>query len=177
MLKKIKTSTMLKIVHYFAPKIFNNQFNVKKNMKSVFTTILLLMGLSAWTAFSQAPTQTGTVTVKVTNIDDDEGNIRIGMFTNQENFSNGVLFKKGKVKADEKGVVYTFTDVPVGTYMISVFHDENSNEVFDKNFMGIPSEDYGFSQNKFGFMGPPKFEDVKFELKAGQQLILEIKLK
>ena len=62
-------------------------------------------------------------------------------------------------------------NVPDGTYAVSFVHDKNSNGKMDKNFMGIPKEDYGCSNNAKGFMGPPKWEDAKFELKGADKSI------
>ena len=43
--------------------------------------------------------------------------------------------------------------------------NENGNNKMDSNFLGIPKEDYACSNNAKGFMGPPKWEDAKFEVK------------
>lgn len=60
----------------------------------------------------------------------------------------------------------TFKDLPEGTYAFAVFHDANSNGKMDKNLVGIPTEDYAFSNNAMGKMGPPSFADAKFVLPA-----------
>lgn len=54
-------------------------------------------------------------------------------------------------------------NLPKGEYAISVFHDENSNKTLDKNFIGIPKESFGFSNNVMGIMGPPSFKNAKFK--------------
>ena len=41
-----------------------------------------------------------------------------------------------------------FTDLPAGVYAVSVFHDENMNQKLDKNFVGVPKEEYGASNNR-----------------------------
>ena len=45
----------------------------------------------------------------------------------------------------------------------------------DTNFVGIPKEPFGFSNNVMGKMSPPKWKDAKFEI-AGDASI-EIFLK
>ena len=45
----------------------------------------------------------------------------------------------------------------------------------DTNFLGIPKEDYGCSNNARGTLGPPKWKDAKFELK-GQDKVITISL-
>ena len=47
--------------------------------------------------------------------------------------------------------------VPSGRYAISVFQDSNGNRQLDSNFLGIPTEKYGFSGNG-GQFGPPSFD-------------------
>jgi uncharacterized protein (DUF2141 family) len=47
-----------------------------------------------------------------------------------------------------------------------VLHDENENSKMDFNFLGMPLEGYGFSNDASGTFGPPSFEDAAFRLKA-----------
>lgn len=62
---------------------------------------------------------------------------------------------------------FTLTALPPGPYAISLFHDENANARLDKT-MAIPREGFGFSRNpKIGF-GPPRFDDARIDVKAGQ---------
>ncbi len=49
-----------------------------------------------------------------------------------------------------------------GKYNISYFHDENKNNELDADFMGIPKEGYGFSNNASGKYGPPPIEQRIF---------------
>ena len=60
-------------------------------------------------------------------------------------------------------------------YSFSFYHDVNSNKKLDKNFIGIPKEPYGFSNNQAGRFGPPNFEDSKIELKENTKLQLKVK--
>ena len=53
-----------------------------------------------------------------------------------------------------------------GIYAISVIHDENANGSLDTNWIGMPKEGVGASNNPKGFMGPPKFKDARFSLPA-----------
>ena len=52
--------------------------------------------------------------------------------------------------------------LPHGEYAISLFVDSNGNKKIDKNFFGIPKEQYGFSNNVMGRMSPPSFDQAKF---------------
>ena len=57
-------------------------------------------------------------------------------------------------------------DLPAGDYAFAVFHDANSNGKLDKNMLGMPTEDYAFSNNALGKMGPPSFEQARISLPA-----------
>ena len=52
--------------------------------------------------------------------------------------------------------------IPHGEYAISLFVDSNGNKKIDKNFLGIPKEQYGFSNNVMGRMSAPTFDQAKF---------------
>jgi uncharacterized protein (DUF2141 family) len=40
----------------------------------------------------------------------------------------------------------------------------------DTNFIGIPKENFACSNNAKGTMGPPKYEDAKFDLNKDSKL-------
>ena len=65
---------------------------------------------------------------------------------------------------------FRFPTLPPGTYAIKMFQDVNRNETFDFNWLGIPSERYGFSNNAkpdWMRMSPPGFDAAKITLKPG----------
>lgn len=53
--------------------------------------------------------------------------------------------------------VYRLTDIPVGDIAIVVYVDDNQNGMLDKNFIGIPKEPLGISNN-YRPKGPPVFD-------------------
>ncbi|NOS91716.1 MAG: DUF2141 domain-containing protein, partial [Cyclobacteriaceae bacterium] len=61
-------------------------------------------------------------------------------------------------------------NLPAGTYGISVMHDANSNEKMDSNFIGMPKEGFGFSNNAKGSFGPPSYEKTKLDFNTSKQI-------
>lgn len=60
-----------------------------------------------------------------------------------------------------------FRDIAPGAIAISAFHDENGNGRFDANFIGLPLEGVGLSNNpKMGF-GPPKYRSAVITPRPG----------
>ena len=55
-----------------------------------------------------------------------------------------------------------FENIPHGDYALKVFHDENENQKLDTNFIGMPKEKFGFSNDAMGRFGPPSFEQARF---------------
>ncbi|AXA93584.1 DUF2141 domain-containing protein [Massilia sp. YMA4] len=58
----------------------------------------------------------------------------------------------------------TVPNVPPGTWAVLAFQDENGNGKLDRNLLGIPSENYGFSRDAAGRFGPPTFEQAAIEV-------------
>ena len=138
-------------------------------MKKIYLPLIV----AVFTFFvSIAYAQTGTIYVEISGINSIKGLMSIGLYSDENGFPDkGKEYRGKEVKVTGKTVVYTFKDVPLGTYSIAIFHDTNSNTKLDKNFLGIPKEGYAFSNNVFGALGlPPSFEDASFEV-AGKKTV------
>ncbi len=122
---------------------------------------------------------TATLTVHVTGARNAKGKIRAALFQSAEGFPNdasrAIHTQGADIDPQTSSAQIVFTDLPTGVYAVSVFHDENMNEKLDKNFVGAPKEGYGASNNPKKRMGPPSFEETKFEL-TGSGQSLEVKL-
>ena len=69
------------------------------------------------------------------------------------------------------GAEHYLDDVPAGTIAVLAFVDENENGILDKNFIGIPRETLGISNN-YRPKGPPAFQRASFDLpEAGSKSI------
>lgn len=104
------------------------------------------------------------VTVTVTNIKKHKGQIVVDLHDdNPENFLKKII---GRVIVPVDGPEVEFC-VPVrgpGVYAIGIYHDKNANLSFDKNFLGIPKERFGVSNNpKYGKRSP-EFAEAAFEV-------------
>lgn len=115
-------------------------------------------------SFSFAQTDNNQdVTVSISNLKSNNGKVFIAIYSSERSFLNKG-FKSLVTKIENNSCRIIFKDIPKGIYAISMYHDENDNDIMDSNFLGIPIEDYGCSNNARGFMGPPKWEDAKFEV-------------
>lgn len=131
------------------------------------TLIKIILSLVIGTASIQAQEETTTevqnIQVIITDIKSDEGMVYIGLYNSEETFLDK-RYKSARSTIENGEVIITFADIPMGTYAVSVFHDENGNQKMDTNFMGIPKEDIGCSNNAKGFMSAPKWKKAKFDV-------------
>ena len=113
-----------------------------------------------------------------------EGVLSLAIYDNAEAYNYSV---KGE-KRSEEGIfsgVETFIELkeshkfiinlPEGIYAIALFVDANKNLKIDKNFLGIPKEQFGFSNNAMGKLSAPSFEQAKFKVEGNT--LQNIKLK
>ena len=115
--------------------------------------------------------------VKVSNIKKGEGQIRIAAYSPEQKFLGEEIAMGINTVVEKKGyIIASFSNLPYGTYALSLYHDRNNNGKLDSNFMGIPNEPYGFSNNARGMFGPPKFQEAQFEfIKDGQEIEVKVK--
>ena len=115
------------------------------------------------------------LTIKISNIQKFKGEIKIGVFNQETNFlKEGFAIKNYSIKVDKNTAVMTITDLPKGEYAITMYHDENSDNECNRNFIGIPKEAYGFSNNIKPKFGPPKYKDCKFVFSEDKTLNIKM---
>lgn len=142
-------------------------------MKRKFTLVILPLFLvvAAWS-------QTSTQVVRFKGLDNKKGKIYVAWYNSDDDFmkpQKAVINKVVDVSGKES-VDISFDTVPAGTYAISAFFDENSNGKLDTNGLGIPKENYGFSNNVRPLTRAANFEEAKFEVKGkGEPIVIELK--
>lgn len=143
-------------------------------MLFLIKTIVLLTMLSAFTA-PQKPGP-GSIAVEITGIPSTKGLIRIALFDKAEGFTqHEFALQKASIPVKAATAAWTFQGLVAGRYAVAVYHDENSNAILDTNFLGIPTEAYGFSNDAMGTFGPPSFQAASFWVGTGATSI-KIKL-
>ena len=119
--------------------------------------------------------QRSDLIVTITNVKNVEGHIEIGLYNNANVFPEvDKQFKVFYFKVTSNTIKYTIKDLAHGDYALAIFHDSNSDKVCNKNLLGIPTEDYGFSNNVRPFISPPSFEDAN--IIHNKQLSVKIQL-
>ena len=136
--------------------------NKKQSIMNNLMTIICL-SLCAVSSITAQEDSASDITVVITNFDNNQGKAYRALYNSEESFLKKG-FESTFTKIENNSCSITFRDVPNGIYAISMFHDENDNNKMDTALFGIPKEDYGCSNNAKGFMGPPKWQDAKFQI-------------
>ena len=135
---------------------------------------ILLITALALLAFSKT-TLADSITITVQNIKSSGGKISCSLYNQPKGFpTKGAKVAHQRLNADSKGVTCHFDELAPGTYAATVLHDLNDNKKMDKNFFGIPSEDWGITNNIRPNMRAPTFDEAKFELKTS--INMEVKI-
>lgn len=119
---------------------------------------VLLCGLSAAVAAHAA-----SVEVHVTGTAGGKGKVSVAV-CDRERFLKQCVYS-ASVPARDGETLVTIRDVPPGMWAVLAYQDENENGQLDRNLIGIPSEDYGFSRDARGRFGPPSFDDAAIPVK------------
>lgn len=117
-----------------------------------------------------------SIKIEIDNFESNQGVVLIALFDTESSFLKHP-FQKGRLEIANKKAFHVFTDVPDGIYAISLVHDEDENNELTKNFLGIPKEGYGASNNAPAKLGAPKWMDARFEVRDGQTVKQKIGLK
>jgi len=116
-----------------------------------------------------------TLTVKITSIENQKGMIEISVYNKVDGFAQvGKTYKMVRIKPEGTEIVYQFHNLPSGKYAVCTFHDENSNKVCDKNFIGIPTEAYAFSNNIRPKLAIPSFEECATDLNKNKSFTIRM---
>jgi len=115
--------------------------------------------------FASCAAHAGDLNITVEGVKNDQGQIMVALYDSADGFLKRTV-KAGVAPAANGSTKVVVKDVPAGAYGFALFHDANGNGKMDKNMMGIPSEDYAFSNNALGNMGPPSFEQARFTVPA-----------
>lgn len=111
-----------------------------------------------------------TLRLEIRKLKSDDGYIMLELLNEKEEIIQQTM---GVVK--DKVALIELHAIPQGTYAIRYFHDANENKKMDSNKYGIPQESYGFSNNARGFMGPPKYKKLLFDVNEDLNLKLNAK--
>ena len=131
----------------------------------------LLLLLASIAVLNTNPTH--TLTIEITAMKEATGDMIISVYSPSSEFLGEETYKTYTVTV-EAPVTSTKVGLPAGSYGIFVAHDKNSDGEVNTNFMGIPTEAVGVSQNKFGGFSKPDFEECSIYLNTDKTIKVKL---
>lgn len=132
-------------------------------MRTGIVAASLLSLLLASTVPRRARAEPGVVEIEVAGVRNGHGHVLAALCDRRE-FLGKRCRLNGSAEARPGSVLVRITGVPPGTYAVQAWHDENDNGRIDRDMLGIPREGIGFSRDAPIRLGPPSFEDARFDV-------------
>ena len=132
---------------------------------------VMILGASTVMLFITLPSIAANLTVTVEQVRNSKGEIRFSIFNVPSQFPQGNELDSKDVPAQLGLVTVHIYNLTPGVYAIAVHHDENRDGEMNTNFIGLPKEGYGFSNNAKVNFSPPVFEAAAFNLGVGDKSI------
>ena len=147
---------------------------IKKTSQLAITS-LLISGLSSVSiiALLSSNVMAAELTINVKDININEGHLMVALFSGSESYKQNKAGWSSMLKVNGEYEVLSFKDLPNGEYALKLFHDENDNKRLDLNMLGIPKENYGFSNN-VGRFGQPSYEEARFLVKENTNIEINL---
>jgi uncharacterized protein (DUF2141 family) len=152
-----------------------NSRRIKISRLALSSAILLFLLWVRSPSLAAQTNDTATLTVRVTGARNTKGKIWVTLLQDAQGFpddpSKAVRQQSVDIDPNTMGAQVAFKDLPQGTFAVSILHDENGNGKMDKNFVGMPKEGYGASNNPKKKKRAPTFDEAKFSLNSSGQTI------
>ncbi|RNC79618.1 MAG: DUF2141 domain-containing protein [Balneola sp.] len=142
---------------------------------AVFLVLVVSLSMSAIAQELPEYSNSSVFKLQIEGLKKAEGEIRIAMFNSKDSYTKDPIHAV-VITVDSTLVEWEVDGLPFGEYAIAVYHDKNENGKLDTNFLGIPKESYGFSNNARGRFGPASWDDAQFVVTKEEEIHL-IKIK
>ncbi|MGH7987686.1 MAG: DUF2141 domain-containing protein [Candidatus Acidiferrales bacterium] len=136
---------------------------------------LAMGGLLTLASLAYAQSAQNSIRIRVVNLRGSRGRVHCSLFDGKGNFPNSGSLRDLSVPIAKGAGVCEFHGFTPGKYAAVVFQDEDASGKFKTNWLGMPQEGYGFSNNLRPHLSAPKFQPASFHYEGGT-LEMTIKL-
>jgi uncharacterized protein (DUF2141 family) len=128
------------------------------------TAALTVMGalLGTAPAAPAAPAGQAVLDITVRQLLPQQGELLVVLFDRAEGWpdSPGPALPARRMKAEGETMTLKIDGLAPGRWAVMVLQDLNGNGRVDSNFIGLPKEPYGASNNRLPRLSPPVFEEA-----------------
>ena len=134
------------------------------------------LGMAGAIATSAQVDQSGstlTLHVRMKGFENTDGEAGVAVWNAARGFPEEIehAVATTSVTIQDGAAVARFAQLDPGRYAITVYHDKNDNRRFDKNWLGMPKEDWGVSNNVRPRLRAPRFTEAVRDLGVGEQRV------
>ena len=135
-----------------------------------------LLALSAC-LLAAPPVSASDLVITVTGIEDRPGEIGCSLYASDAGFPMDPAKAQSiwqPVSSDE--MTCRFQGLAPGPYAVAVSQDFNGNRETDTNFLGIPREPWGVTNNIRPGLRAPRFYEAQVMVAQGESLAIEVEI-
>lgn len=116
------------------------------------------------------------LTVRLTGAGSNEGAVWVGLYADEAGFDAGDELASATLPVSGGTAETVFEALAPGEYGVIAFHDANGDGDFTRNFIGIPQERYGFSNNPRPRFRAAHWDEAVFVLEGEAEAGIEVEL-
>ncbi len=145
-------------------------------IKSIFTAIAMAGATLSSVAIAKgqgaqaegAQGEGAALSLTFKGLETQEGAVMGVLFDSEDAYNGkGAPIRQIMITADKAEISTLLSGLKPGRYAIKSFHDLDGDHKMSSNPYGMPIEPFAFSNDAAGNMGPAKWADAAFEVKAG----------
>lgn len=113
------------------------------------------------------------LSITIFGVKNSMGVVRIALFNKEDGFplNDKKAYKLVSAKIEGTAASAVLQNIPLGKYAIVSYHDENNNNNFDVNFLGVPKEGTGTSNATEKAISKPNYYNALFVLNENSKSI------
>ena len=115
----------------------------------------------------------GALAVRVHGFANTAGTAGIAVWSGARGFPEEIEHAVATTYAmiDDGVAVAQFDQLEPGGYAVTVFHHRNDNRRFDKNWLRMPTEPWGVSNDVRPVLRAPTFAEARLDVATGEHLV------
>jgi uncharacterized protein (DUF2141 family) len=148
------------------------------NYRILFVVALLVVSSVLARPQSPGPPTSAccTLTIVVEGMSSDEGNLGVLVFNGPKGWPEDrqEALKDIAVPAVKGTQILKVPGLSPGKYAVALIHDVNKNHKLDKNFIGVPKEQWGMSNNPHATIKAPPIEKAMFSVDKDTEIHIKL---
>jgi uncharacterized protein (DUF2141 family) len=143
--------------------------NSRIGASAIALTVLAFGAIASAQAAATPAASANVIHVHYVGMSSDTGRAGCAIWSGTEGWprKRELAAQRAWAPIKDGNAVCDFAGLPPGTYAVATFHDRDMSGGMTFNFIGLPTESYGFSNDAPVGLGPPSFRAASFPYSGG----------